>query len=189
METEEQPHHSGGIYNYFQGATINNLVINGNMNKTATDHYDNTQKTNSNTSVTNDQIMGALKECQSMVWGSSAYSVAFCVCRDIYCLQNNASQFERMLLDKGISIASGTINSALYRNPWMKYHVDTTASTHSLNKKLSQIIDEAATEALMEDIRKIQLVMYSTHEPVPLEELENVNKWLLTNNTKTGGIV
>ena len=124
METEEQPHHSGGIYNYFQGATINNLVINGNMNKTATDHYDNTQKTNSNTSVTNDQIMGALKECQSMVWGSSAYSVAFCVCRDIYCLQNNASQFERMLLDKGISIASGTINSALYRNPWMKYHID-----------------------------------------------------------------
>lgn len=60
METEEQPHHLGGIYNYFQGATINNLVINGNMNKTATDHYDNTQKTNSNTSVTDDQIAQAI---------------------------------------------------------------------------------------------------------------------------------
>ena len=141
METEEQPHHSGGIYNYFQGATINNLVINGNMNKTATDHYDNTQKTKSNTSVTNDQIMGALKECQSMVWGSSAYSIAFCVCRDIYCLQNNASQFERMLLDKGISIASGTINSALYRNPWMKYHVDSW-SENGANERALKFKDE-----------------------------------------------
>lgn len=40
METEETPHHHhGGIYNYFQGATIHNLVINGNMNKNGNDNY------------------------------------------------------------------------------------------------------------------------------------------------------
>lgn len=33
MEAKETPQHSGGIYNYFQGATINNLVINGNLNQ------------------------------------------------------------------------------------------------------------------------------------------------------------
>ena len=40
MELEETPHHHhGGIYNYFQGATIHNLVINGNMNKNGNDYY------------------------------------------------------------------------------------------------------------------------------------------------------
>ena len=40
MESEETPHHHhGGIYNYFQGATIHNLVINGNMNKNGNDYY------------------------------------------------------------------------------------------------------------------------------------------------------
>ena len=39
MEQQETPQKHGGIYNYFQGATINNLVINGNMNKTGTEHY------------------------------------------------------------------------------------------------------------------------------------------------------
>ena len=32
--TEETSHRQGGIYNYFEGATIHNLVINGNMSKT-----------------------------------------------------------------------------------------------------------------------------------------------------------
>ena len=40
MEQEEQPQHlSGGIYNYFQGATIHNIVINGNMTKSGAEHY------------------------------------------------------------------------------------------------------------------------------------------------------
>ena len=33
MEAKETPQHLGGIYNYFQGATINNLVINGTLNQ------------------------------------------------------------------------------------------------------------------------------------------------------------
>lgn len=39
MEPTETPQQRGGIYNYFQGATINNLVINGNMTKSGTEHY------------------------------------------------------------------------------------------------------------------------------------------------------
>lgn len=45
METTETPQHSGGIYNYFQGATINNLVINGNMTKTGTESYNSSTAT------------------------------------------------------------------------------------------------------------------------------------------------
>ena len=40
MEKEEEtPHHHNGITNYFQGATIHNLVINGNMNRSGTENY------------------------------------------------------------------------------------------------------------------------------------------------------
>ena len=41
--TEETSHRRGGIYNYFEGATIHNLVINGNMSLygrcNSTSHY------------------------------------------------------------------------------------------------------------------------------------------------------
>lgn len=41
METTETPQHQhGGIVNYFQGATIHNLVINGNMTKNGTENYE-----------------------------------------------------------------------------------------------------------------------------------------------------
>ena len=36
--TEETSHRRGGTYYYFEGATIHNLVINGNMSKTR-NHY------------------------------------------------------------------------------------------------------------------------------------------------------
>jgi hypothetical protein len=40
MEPLETPHHpQGGIYNYFEGATIHNLVINGNMTRSGDEHY------------------------------------------------------------------------------------------------------------------------------------------------------
>ena len=40
MEPLETPHHpQGGIYNYFEGATIHNLVINGNMTRSGDEHH------------------------------------------------------------------------------------------------------------------------------------------------------
>lgn len=46
METLEKPQQHGGIYNYFQGATINNLVINGNMTKNGPENYNSQEKKN-----------------------------------------------------------------------------------------------------------------------------------------------
>ena len=65
-----------------------------------------------------------LKECEAFIWGNAAYSVVFCVCRDLYHLTNNASLFERMLAEAGIEIPDGTINAALNRNTWMKLHIE-----------------------------------------------------------------
>ena len=44
MENEEQKPKQGGIVNYFQGATIHNLVINGNMTKNGTENYGRVEK-------------------------------------------------------------------------------------------------------------------------------------------------
>ena len=41
-QQEETSQHFGGIYNYFEGATIHNLVINGNLSKSGNEYYNNT---------------------------------------------------------------------------------------------------------------------------------------------------
>ena len=74
--------------------------------------------------VTPRQLAGALQRCKGFIWGNAAYSVAFCVYRDVYHGEDNASNFERMLAGQGIAIPEGTINSAFHRNPWLKHHVD-----------------------------------------------------------------
>jgi len=124
METTETPQHcGGGIYNYFQGATINNLVINGNMTKSGDEHISNNGQT-VDRSVRPELITKALRLCGSFIWGNAAYSIAFCVCRDAYKMGDNASLYERLMADNGIQIPAGTINTTMNRNPWMKYHID-----------------------------------------------------------------
>ena len=71
-----------------------------------------------------EQLAHALKECEAFIWGNAAYSIPFCVCRDLYHLTNNASLFERMLAEAGIEIPEGTINAALNRNTWMKLNIE-----------------------------------------------------------------
>ena len=74
--------------------------------------------------VSSEQVGMALKQCGAYIWGHAAYSIAFCVCRDVYHMGDNASLFERIMAGEGIMMPEGTINSAMSRNPWMKYHID-----------------------------------------------------------------
>ena len=59
METSEKTQRHGGIYNYFEGATINNLVINGTMNKNGTEHFHGNTAERTNT-YSDTQIAQAL---------------------------------------------------------------------------------------------------------------------------------
>jgi hypothetical protein len=149
METEEQPHHHfGGIYNYFEGATIHNFVINNNLPKEASDHHENSDKEKDKEkdkeNLTAEQVSTALKECSHYVWGNAAYSVAFCVCRDLYGMEN-ASFFERMLTEKGIELPSGTINNAMSRNSWMRYSADKWEE-HNVLERVLKLRDAFKTE-------------------------------------------
>ena len=112
----------GIIINNFPGATIHNLVINGNMVKQGPDQYNSNDEGSKR--VNAEQLFTALKQCKAFIWAHAAYSIPFCVCRDVYHLENNASNFERMLAEGGIVIPAGTINTAMSRSPWMKFHVD-----------------------------------------------------------------
>lgn len=60
MESEEKPHHSGGIHNYFQGAIIHNMVINGNMNKSGSEHYHEKDSNTTLNHYSDEQVCTAL---------------------------------------------------------------------------------------------------------------------------------
>ena len=75
-------------------------------------------------SISGEQVVSALKQCGAYIWGNAAYSIAFCVCRDAYHMGDNASQYERILNKRGIMVPAGTINTAMSRNQWMKYPIE-----------------------------------------------------------------
>jgi len=124
MESTEPTQHRGGIFNYFQGATINNLVINGNMTKSGSEDYHNTGGKEATSSVTPVQVVEAVRRCKGIFSTMSSYAIAFCVCRDLYHLEDNMASFERGLRQNGVEITEGTIDTAVRRNSYMKYHVD-----------------------------------------------------------------
>ena len=71
-----------------------------------------------------DTVKQALSKCGAYIWGNAAYTVAFCVCRDEYGWQDNASYFERQMEQLGIPLPQGTINATISRNPYMKLKTD-----------------------------------------------------------------
>jgi hypothetical protein len=115
---------------YVQGSYIDihdNQVVNLSVDKGEV-HVDQTTDSGVDKAVqrpvSSEQVGMALKQCGAYIWGHAAYSIAFCVCRDVYHMGDNASQYERMLSKWGIIIPAGTINTAMNRNQWMRYPID-----------------------------------------------------------------
>ena len=73
--------------------------------------------------LTEDLLGRAVGGVKEYIWGHAAYAVLFCVCRDEYGWQDNASYFERQLSLLGINIPPGTLNAAISRNPYMRQPV------------------------------------------------------------------
>ena len=70
--------------------------------------------------LTEDLLGKAVGGVKEYIWGHAAYAVLFCVCRDEYGWQDNASYFERQLQLLEINIPAGTLNAAISRNPYMR---------------------------------------------------------------------
>ena len=138
MEKEENMEmKKGGIINFFDGATINNLVINGNMTKSGTEHFcsrngdmKEEEETDTNRILTPDQLAKAVGKVLNLFWGKSSYAVLFCVCRDYFGYPNNMSMFESEFtelfdrLSNDYKCPLGTIGSAFSHNSFLKLHVE-----------------------------------------------------------------
>ena len=125
---DEQTQPTGGIVNYFQGATINNLVINGNMSRSGTEYYGaEAQRTHTARKATTEEVVSAVTACTGFMWGPAAMAVIFGACRDIYDWTDNASQFERTMRMRNIYCPEGTVSNTFRHNPYMRSHVDTWA--------------------------------------------------------------
>ena len=100
--------------------------------------------------VSAEVVCSALNRCKSFLWGNAAYAVAFCVCRDLYGWQDNASLFERQLNNQGVDLPIGTINTAISRNAYMRLNVrkwgvsDAMERALKLRDELQHQIDLAA---------------------------------------------
>ena len=93
-------------------------------------------KHESENGINADIIAKALKKCAPFIWGNSAYAVAFCVCRDMYGWQGNASMFERELIQQGIEFPVGTINAALSRTPYLRMNINKWADNGAMERVL-----------------------------------------------------
>lgn len=141
-------------YNFFRpvGQFIEHVdTINFSMNKEGTFRFENIGTANmSNPAKTATEgkkrvdaklLAKVLNKCEAFIWGKSAYGIVFCVCRDLYNLENNASNFERLLAETGIEIPDGTINAAVNRNPWMKLNIEKWEQ-HGAKQRALKLRDE-----------------------------------------------
>ena len=95
-----------------------------------------------------DVVCSALNRCKPFLWGNAAYAVAFCVCRDLYGWQDNASLFERQLQQMGIDLPLGTINTALNRNAYMRLNVNKWGVSDAMERAL-RLRDEFKNQVVL----------------------------------------
>ena len=165
--TEEQ--HFGGPYYNFQGATIQKLVINSNVNKKGKKRHQNkraqkpkqehTDEEKEVRKISREELVGAILSVQDMFWGNSSYAVIFCSVRDHYNGDDNYTLFEEevseLSVEKGLQYPCppNTIASAFYYNRYLKLNVGKWKENNV--KQRSILLDQAFTEAV-EKIRRQQ---------------------------------
>ena len=122
---------SDRIVNYFNGATIHNLVINGNMNKNGTEYYqaDSRVQEESQPMVvrrpTDDMIIEGVRRCQAFFWAGAAWAVVYRVLQSDYDESRSVTQFEEdmFLPSEGLNyrcspraVAMGMQNNTVLRS-------------------------------------------------------------------------
>lgn len=119
------------IVNYFNGATIHNLVINGNMNKGGTEYYEADSRVQEEPQPmvvrrpTDDMIIEGVRRCQAYFWAGAAWAVVYRVLQSDYDESRSVNQFEEdmFLPSEGLNyrcsprtIAMGMQNNTVLRS-------------------------------------------------------------------------
>ena len=104
------------------GMKPNQLIIENSGNITYNDYGEQHQEPEQE-QVPADIVCRALNKCKSYIWGHSAW-------------QDNASLFEREMLQQGIDFPPGTINAAISRTPYLKLNVKKWAENGAMKRAL-----------------------------------------------------
>lgn len=154
MEDLSSKEKHGGIVNYFQGATIHNMVVNGNMTRNGTEYYGDQNQTNNNgICATADDVAVAAKACSALIWGPAAMAVIYGVSRDIFHLQENATDFEKAMTLRQLNCPPGTISNTFRHNPYMKSHVSRWAALGAKSRviKLMDMFQDVMNQSELEE--------------------------------------
>lgn len=159
MKSTESPLRFGGIYNYFEGATINNLFINENMSNTQEGQdTKNNEEHDNNGMPSPDVIAKAILKVQNLFWGNSSYAIPYCVFRDRYQYHGNRSQYEREIemlpftSRPQYSCTPGVVSSTINDNKYMELPIEKWKANHAPQRVISLLdgftkaLDEAREE-------------------------------------------
>lgn len=139
MEIEEIKELFSELMGSMHGACFNApIIINMNSGNAENVLHGNetVKKEEEQKKVSADVVCSALNRCRPFLWGNAAYAVAFCVCRDLFGWQDNASLFERQLQEQGIDLPVGTINTAISRNAYMRLNVEKWGVSDAMERVL-----------------------------------------------------
>lgn len=106
------------------------------------------------TAATMAEIGAAAKSCCSLMWGPSSLAVIFGMGRDMYSMQENATDFERGMSMQQLYCPPGTIANAMRNNPYLKLHVSKWASSGAKKRvlKLMEGFQKAMDEKEEKDV-------------------------------------
>jgi len=128
MEEQEETENLSGILSLFQGATINQIIINTTGNHSVTGYINTSTERTQSSQITPEDVASAYKACKDYTWGAASMATIFAVCRDVYQWKDNASMFERQMAAMKIDCPRGTISNAIRNNPYMRMPVGKWAS-------------------------------------------------------------
>ncbi len=133
-----------------KGAKIGTFIMENNAPLTVNNNFEgkeNAQDLVNASTLTIEILTKAVNAVKSMFWGVSSNAVIFCVCRDVYHLPMNMSQFEQILasLDyQGVmeyKCSEGTLSNAFRWNSYMEKPIDKWESLGA-KKRVLKLRDE-----------------------------------------------
>ena len=144
MELNDSPtgRYQGGIYNYFQGATIHNIVINGNMSKSGEEHYDKNEESDLQSKQNYTEI---IRNTQQYFWGQASYAVLYCVMRDYFQYSGSMSQFEREVenstydFERNYHCPAGTLKMAFKNNKYYNLPINRWKENGALDRTMTLV--------------------------------------------------
>lgn len=121
---KENNERKSNVVNNFYGKIGNFIDNHGTINNYAPMNQEASEEKKKEREVKIETVVQALERCKSYLWGQASLATVFCVCRDVFHLQDNASLFERQMELMEISCPPGTIANTIRNNPYMKMSID-----------------------------------------------------------------